>query len=150
MSIARSSVFAVMVLVCCGTTPVEAQQLRYAPTNPHFGGSPFNGAELLSSAAAQRVKRPTSRPLGATSDARSPLRDFANNLEARISSRLSQYVSDQIFSQAAGASASGTFTLSGLSVSYQRLGSTEVRRVLRDLATGETSTVTYPLKLFVP
>lgn len=31
----------------------EAGELRYQPINPHFGGSPFNGAILLQSAQIQ-------------------------------------------------------------------------------------------------
>lgn len=36
------------------TGAAQAQALKYTLTNPHFGGSPFNGAELMASAAAQK------------------------------------------------------------------------------------------------
>ncbi|MEN9315230.1 MAG: Type secretion system CsgF protein, partial [Pseudomonadota bacterium] len=46
------------------TGPAAAQALKYSPINPHFGGSPFNGAELMSSAAAQRTVKPATGTTG--------------------------------------------------------------------------------------
>ena len=40
--------------LCALTTrPALAQDIRYSPFNPSFGGSPFNGATLLDEANAQ-------------------------------------------------------------------------------------------------
>lgn len=145
-SIGRRAIPAVLVLVLAGLGPAGAsgQQLRHTPTNPHFGGNPFNGAELQSSAAAQRVHRPPAAPAPS-----SLVANFVNNLEARVSSQLSQYVSTQMFSQTNAGAVQGTFTLGQLAVSYARAGS-DVNLVIRDARTGETATVTYPLNMFVP
>lgn len=121
----------------------SAQQLRYLPTNPHFGGSPFNGADLMASAAAQRSHR---APVNTST---SLVSSFVSNLESRVSSQLSQYVTSQLFSQTNAASNTGNFTLGALSVAFVR-DATSVAMTVRDVRTGETANVTYPLNMFVP
>jgi hypothetical protein len=75
--------------------------------------------------------------------------NFANNLEARISAGLSQYISNQLFSATGTGNSSGNVMLGDMSVSYARNAST-VDIVLRDVKTGQTQNLSYPLNLFVP
>lgn len=72
-------VLAACLLLCTGA--VQAQALKYTPTNPNFGGSPFNGAQLMASAAAQ--KNIKSLPFGATGQ--SAIGAFTTNLETIFS-----------------------------------------------------------------
>jgi curli production assembly/transport component CsgF len=123
----------------------HAQALKYTPTNPHFGGSPFNGADLMSSAAAQK----DDYSLGKAQTTTSALTNFANNLDARISAGMAQYISNQLFSTSPGKDKTGTVTLGDLSISYTRNDST-VDVVMTSAATGQTQTATYPLNIFVP
>ena len=129
------------------TGSASAQALKYTPTNPHFGGSPFNGADLLATAQAQR-QFSTAPPAGASS----ALQSFASNLDARISSGLSQYISNQLFSTSAtGASGSGSVVIGTLKVDYARVDATKIVSVtMTDTQTGETQNISYPLGLFVP
>ena len=130
-----------LLAALCVAPAVQAQALKYTPTNPHFGGSPFNGAELMSSAAAQRsIKSPT---------AKTELQTFATSLEARISAGLAQYISNQLFSANGTGGNSGTVTLGNLVVSYERKDKT-VEVTLTDPKTGEKQTVVYPLGIFIP
>ena len=137
----------VLLGVALATGSASAQALKYTPTNPHFGGSPFNGADLLASAQAQRQFSTAS-----TSGAASALQSFASNLDARISSGLSQYISNQLFStSASGISGSGSVMVGSLKVDYARENATKTVAVtMTDTQTGETRTLSYPLGLFVP
>lgn len=131
----------VAITTLLGAGTASAQALKYTPTNPHFGGSPFNGAELMSSAAAQKsIKAPV---------AKSELQTFATSLEARISAGLAQYISNQLFSANGTGGNSGTVTLGNLVVSYERKDKT-VEVTLTDPKTGEKQTVVYPLGIFIP
>ena len=120
-----------------------AQALKYSPTNPHFGGNPFNGADLMSSAAAQKSVHAS--PTGTVS----AMSSFASNLDARISAGLAQYISNQLFSATGTGGNSGSVTLGTMSITYARNAST-VDVVMRDTKTGETQTASYPLNIFVP
>lgn len=132
---------AALLSALCAAPAVQAQALKYTPTNPHFGGSPFNGAELMSSAAAQKsIKSPTSK---------TELQIFATSLEARISAGLAQYISNQLFSANGTGGNSGTVTLGNLVIAYERKDKT-VEVTMTDTKTGEKQTAVYPLGVFVP
>jgi len=136
---------ALAACVLLSTGAAQAQALKYTPTNPHFGGSPFNGAELMGSAVAQKeIKSSLSSATG-----KSAISAFTTNLDARISAGLSQYISNQLFSASSTGSNSGTVSLGSLKIDYKRDGST-VNVGMTDTQTGETKTVTYPLNTFVP
>ena len=139
-----------LVVSLCGTLvagSASAQALKYTPNNPHFGGSPFNGADLLASAQAQRQYSAPAAP--GTSSA---LQSFASNLDARISAGLSQYISNQLFSSTASGVGSGSVLLGNMKVDYTRTdGDTKTVSVtMTDTSSGETQTVSYPLGIFVP
>lgn len=135
-----------LLSAACAAGSVGAQALKYTPTNPHFGGSPFNGAELLASAQAQR--QVSTAP---TASATSALQGFASNLDARISSGLSQYISNQLFSTSGSGSGSGSVVFGTLKVDYARVDTTKTVSVtMTDIQTGETRNLSYPIGLFVP
>jgi len=135
------------LLLCGGVASgsASAQALKYTPINPHFGGSSFNGAELLASAQAQRQYN--AAPVASTS----ALQGFAANLDARISAGLSQYISNQLFSTSNTDSGTGTVMVGTLQVGYTRNDVTKTVSVtMTDTKTGETQNVSYPLGIFVP
>ncbi len=139
-----------LVILLCGAFALgnaSAQALKYTPINPHFGGSPFNGADLMASAQAQRQYNTPS-----TSGTSSALQSFASNLDARISAGLSQYISNQLFSASASGGGSGSVMVGSMKVDYTRTdGSAKTVSVtMTDTKTGETQTVSYPLGIFVP
>jgi len=138
-------VLAACLLLCTGAVQAMAKALKYTPANPHFGGNPFNGAELMASAAAQKSIK--SLPLGAT--VQSAISAFTTNLVSRISPGLSQYISNQLFSASGTGSNSGTVSMGSLKIDYKREGHTEIVG-MTDTQTGETKTVTYSLNTFVP
>ena len=137
------------VTFLCGTLAAgtaSAQALKYTPINPHFGGSPFNGADLMASAQAQRQYNTPS------TSGSSALQSFASNLDARISAGLSQYISNQLFSASASGGGSGSVMVGSMKVDYTRTDGTSktVSVTMTDTKTGETQTVSYPLGIFVP
>lgn len=143
------SKWATLATLLCGTLAAghaSAQALKYTPINPHFGGSPFNGADLMASAQAQRQY---STPSASGSSA---LQSFASNLDARISAGLSQYISNQLFSASASGGGSGSVMVGSMKVDYTRTdgASKTVSVTMTDTKTGETQTVSYPLGIFVP
>ena len=67
-----------------------ATELIYTPVNPSFGGSPFNGAWLLSSAQAQnKFKEPS----------RYTPRTFSDRLESMILNRLAGDIVNNMFGE---------------------------------------------------
>lgn len=144
----RGFALGLLLSAACAAGSVGAQALKYTPSNPHFGGSPFNGAELLASAQAQRQVSTES-----TSSTTSALQGFASNLDARISSGLSQYISNQLFSTSGNSSgnSSGSVVFGTLKVDYARVDTTKTVSVtMTDIQTGETRNLSYPIGLFVP
>ncbi len=135
-------------LLLCGffaTGSASAQALKYTPNNPHFGGSPFNGADLMASAQAQRQYAAPS------TSGTSALQGFAANLDARISAGLSQYISNQLFSTNTTGGGSGSVMVGTLKVDYTRDNTAKTVLVtMTDTKTGETQNVSYPLGIFVP
>lgn len=144
-----SSKWITLVLLLCGIFAAGSaigQALKYTPINPHFGGSPFNGADLMASAQAQRQYS-----TAGTAGANSALQSFSANLDARISAGLSQYISNQLFSTKTTGGGSGSVMVGSLKVDYTRAEDTKTVSVtMTDTKTGETQTVRYPLGIFVP
>lgn len=75
-----------------------AQDFVYTPTNPSFGGNPYNYSWLMNSATAQnKLKDPNQSDYRYNRD---PLKDFEESLNRQILSRLSrQLVQDQFSEQ---------------------------------------------------
>lgn len=148
ISIASSKWIALVIFLCgaFAVSNANAQALKYTPINPHFGGSPFNGADLMASAQAQRQYNTPS------TSGSSALQSFASNLDARISAGLSQYISNQLFSATASGGGSGSVMVGSMRVDYTRTdGATKTVSVtMTDTKTGETQNVSYPIGIFVP
>lgn len=87
-----------LLLVSAG---VSSAELTYTPVNPNFGGSPFNGAPLLSNATAQnKHKDPEEeeRDRDKASSA-SERNSFEERLDRQILSRLANRLVDGAFGE---------------------------------------------------
>src|SRR3546814_16656193 len=76
--------------------PATAQDIVYTPSNPSFGGNPFNSAHLLGVASAQNKYRD---PNATTST--DPAQQFLRTLQSRLLSSLAPQLTDLIFGEIA-------------------------------------------------
>ncbi|WP_374575523.1 curli assembly protein CsgF [Phenylobacterium sp.] len=89
----------------------HAQDLSYTPTDPTFGGNPFNSSHLLGVAAAQnKYKAPT------TTTSQAEL--FSKQLQSRLLSALASQVTDAIFGD--NPQDSGTITFGDQTITFNR------------------------------
>jgi curli production assembly/transport component CsgF len=115
-----------------------AGDLSYSPVNPSFGGSPLNSSYLLGTADAQNQPklREQKRIEARTND---PISQFTSTLQSRLLSSVSDKIADAIYGT--NAASSGTFVVSGTTVSFQRVGNS-VQLVLSDGI--KTTNITLP------
>lgn len=122
-----------MVVALIGL-PAAAQDLSYTPTNPSFGGNPFNSAHLLGVAGAQnKYKEPTT----ATSQADL----FSRQLQSRLLSALASQVTDAIFGD--NPQDNGTITFGDQTITFVR-GLDSVKLSISDAATGTVTDIEIP------
>ncbi len=121
-------------ILWCGYA--SAGDLVYQPRNPAFGGSPFTGDFLLSSAQTQNQFQGNGKRF--ESD---PIADFSETLQRRLLSELSRDITDAIFGEEA--QDSGTFTVESTTIAFERIGD-QVEIVVDDGA-GSSTTITLPV-----
>ena len=118
---------------------LQAQDIRYTPVNPSFGGSPFNGATLLNEANAQnKTVDPASTKASAT---QSTGAEFVRQLESRLYSSLANQVSEAIFGK--NATPSGTITFGDQTITYSH-GLDSVSLTIIDATAGTTTSIEIP------
>jgi curli production assembly/transport component CsgF len=128
-----------VLAVLLASTAAHAQDLRYTPTHPNFGGSPFNGANLMNDANAQnKYVDPASKQAG---DTQSTGAEFVRQLESRLYSSLANQVADAIFGD--NATPSGTITFGDQTVTYSH-GLDSVTLTIVDASTGTTTNIEIP------
>lgn len=116
--------------------PASAQEMVYRPTNPSFGGDPFNSSHLLSIANAQNdYKAPSAESSSATDQ-------FVRQLQSRLLSSLASEVTDAIFGE--NPQESGTVVFGDQVISFER-GLESVQLVIVDNATGSRTEIEIPL-----
>lgn len=131
--------FAVLILgLTCLVKVTEAGELKYAPTNPSFGGNPFNSSHLLGTAEAQKDFEAPSRE-------RPPAEQFADDIQRSLFSAISREISDAILGE--DARESGNFTVGDTRVDFQRKGDQVVVDVFDDKTGGQT-TIELPVPRF--
>ena len=136
---------AALAAALAAQTPAAAQDLRYVPINPAFGGSPFNGATLLNEANAQNKH---ADPAAKQTDlARSTGAEFVRQLESRLYSSLANQVAEAIFGP--NATPSGTITFGDQTVTYSH-GLDSVTLTIIDASTGTTTKIEIPTLLPTP
>jgi curli production assembly/transport component CsgF len=84
--------FVALVLAIVITTPAQAQDIRYQPVNPSFGGNPLNSSHLQGIATSQnKYKDPDQIK------ANDPTQQFIKALQSRLYSAVATQVTDALF-----------------------------------------------------
>lgn len=116
-----------------------ADELVYRPTNPAFGGNPFNGPYLLSNATAQRQFEAPERNKPTTAE------QFSDAIERSLINRISRDIADQMLGE--DARESGSFSVGNTSVDFQRQGD-QVHIEINDMETGGTTVIQVPVQQY--
>ena len=125
------SLFAALTL-----SSAAAQDLVYTPTNPSFGGNPFNSSHLLAVANAQNDNE-------APSDARNAQADlFVRQLQSRLLSGLASEVTDAIFGE--NPQDFGRIVFGDQTIEFVR-NLDSVTLTIFDATTGTTTVIEVPL-----
>lgn len=112
-----------------------AEELKYQPVNPSFGGNPFNGPYLLGSATAQRQFREKREKYDVA-------KEFAEDIKRSIMGRVSQEIADQMIGE--NARESGRFSVGGVEVDFHRQGDQVVINI-NDAESGGSTTIEMPV-----
>lgn len=115
---------------------VAAQDIVYQPTDPTFGGNPFNSSHLLGIANAQNTYKD---PGSASSSSQADI--FARQLQSRLLSALSSQIVDAVFGE--NPQESGTISFGGQTITFER-GLTDVTLNISNDETGEVTTIVVP------
>lgn len=119
-------------------TSAYSQELVYEPTNPSFGGNPFNSAHLLGVANSQNGFEPPEDP----EDLETQSEIFLRQLESRLLSGLAAQVTDSIFGE--NPQESGTIAFDDQVINFTR-GIDSVTIVVSDLTLGTTTEIVLPI-----
>ena len=107
-------------------TSAEAGQLVYTPVNPSFGGNPFNGSYLLGVANANnfdfQVNPKAAQQLNSLSSQQTAAQELRQALLSALISQASSRVIDAILGTNGQAQDSGTFSLGGETITFNRAG----------------------------
>lgn len=123
--------------VALGTTTADAGSLVYQPVNPTFGGSPDNGAYLLSTANAVNKHQAPATDSSLTGS--SPLSEFNQELEQAILSRLATSITSSIVGTN-GTLQPGTISTGQFTVQVQQIGNGQLQVTTTDTTTGQSTT----------
>lgn len=123
---------AILIFGSVAVTPVSAGDLKYRPTNPNFGGSPFNGDFLLNQARIQNQFEEPEEDL---------LERFDRDLTRRLLNRAAGEIEDRLFGESP--EESGTIPLGDLRIDFERIGGTIFLRIV-DLLTGGVTEIEVP------
>lgn len=130
---------AVFLFALLVSSPLQAQDLKYKPINPAFGGDSFNYSWLLSQAQAQNDFSEDPNASLFDSD---PLLDFQDDLNRQILSQLSRSLISDLFGEN-GELNEGVFEIGNYQIEIIN-GIDGVNIGILDVLTGSTTTVTVP------
>lgn len=115
-----------------------SQELVYTPTNPSFGGNPFNSAHLLGIANSQNgFEAPRDETMAATQ-----AEIFLRQLQSRLLSGLAGDVTDAIFGD--NPQDSGVISFDSQTITFVR-GLDSVTITILDTSAGTTTEIILPL-----
>ena len=130
---ARNLVLAVpLVALSLSTTAAFADDIKYRPVNPAFGGSPFNGDYLLNQAQIQNQYEEPAEDL---------LERFDRDLMRRLLNRAANEVEDRLFGE--NPEDSGAIPLGDLTIEFERIGAVIFLRII-DQVTGGVTEIEIP------
>jgi curli production assembly/transport component CsgF len=114
-----------------------ASDIVYTPTNPSFGGNPFNSSHLLGVAnAINKYKDPDAV------DSNNPADQFLRTIQNRIVSAVANQIVDLIFGE--NAQDSGTVRFGDQQIDFTR-GADTVTLVITNDLDGSTTEIVVPL-----
>ena len=133
------NILTILILIVFTTSNMLAQDLKYRPKNPAFGGDTFNYSWLLSQAQAQNdfSADPNADPF-----ATNLLAEFQNDLNRQILSQLSRSLVGDMFGED-GTLNEGTFEIGSYQIEVIN-GLNGVNIGILDIGTGGTTTITVP------
>jgi len=116
----------------------SAQELRYEPINPSFGGDSFNSSHLLAIANGQNDYKDPSQK--STESTQTDL--FLRQLQSRLLSSLAGQVTEAIFGE--NPQESGTIVFGAQTIEFFR-GVGSVTLIIRDAETGGVTQIEIPI-----
>ena len=122
-------------LLAFAGTPALAQDLVYTPTNPDFGGNPFNTQGLAIANAQNKYKDPKAASSSSQADI------FARQLQSRLLSALSSQITNAIFGD--NPQQHGTISFGGQTIVFDR-GLEDVTLTITNDDSGEVTTIVVP------
>ena len=125
----------IMNLLFCASA--LASELVYTPVNPSFGGSPFNGANLLNSAQATNKHQDPSAANNRSYFDQTPLQQFNDNLERSILSQLSSAATSGII--AGGKIVPGSVQTGNFNITISDLGGGLLQITTTDKVSGAST-----------
>lgn len=141
MSAKSWKVIAAALPVLLAGSAAGASELVYQPINPSFGGNPFNSAHLLGIAnAVNKHDGPkSSSGFGGTGLSQASL--FAQQLQSRLLSGLTDQVVQAVFGP--NAKDNGKIVFGDQTITFSR-GLEAIHLTIFDAVTGKTTTVDVP------
>lgn len=127
-----------LALACfCITMPASASDLVYQPTNPSFGGNPFNSGHLLGVAnAINDYKDPNAI------NSSDPAQQFLRTIQSRLLSTVATQITDLIFGE--NPQDSGVIRFGDQEISFVR-GIDTVTLTITNYADGSVTEIVVPL-----
>ncbi len=134
------------VFMLGAAVPAGARDLVYTPVNPAFGGSPLNGTYVLGLATANNRFRTS--PEQRQQERQTSLSN-GQQFERQITSALLSQIASNIGQQILGENArdSGTFSIGGTSVQFQRIGG-QISVDITEGSTGGRTNILIPAPAF--
>ena len=129
---------AVCALFLGNANIVAASELVYTPINPSFGGNPFNAQWLLDQAQAQnRFEEEWERD---------QLEEFEDMLTRQIFYRMVRFITDEAFGEYDEELQPGHYEIGNYHIDVSTDG-VVITVVIRDIVTGDTTTIEVPYYL---
>jgi len=129
---------ATLALVALAAGGAAAQEMAWRPLSPSFGGDAFTGNFLLSTAQIQNRHLPKAPPPKEVSDQE----QFLASVKSRVYSRLASQVTDMVFGE--NPQENGTIKLGEQTITYERVGSEIVMRIVEN---GQTTELRFPVAM---
>lgn len=130
------------VVIVAGSA-ANAQDFVYRPTNPSFGGDPFNSGHLLGLADRQKQFEEESGSSGFSRG--TSTEQFQRQIQSSLLSRVASQISDRILGEEA--QDSGRFSIEDTVIAFQRVDGV-IMIDITDGVTGGTTSIEIPAPVF--